>query len=101
MNYNSTRITLLLVFLLLFCKTSWAQQITIDAQLNSGIVASPILGGSSDQRVFGFRLQKAANTANTITQIVITTNVADATTTILEAKLFNVTSVQNYYWPQD
>jgi hypothetical protein len=92
MNYNSTRITLLLVFLLLFCKTSWAQQITIDAQLNSGIVASPILGGSSDQRVFGFRLQKAANTANTITQIVITTNVADATTTILEAKLFNVTS---------
>lgn len=92
MKYNTTRIILSFFFFFLLYSTTRAQQISIDAQVSVGIASSPILGGSTDQRVFGFRLQKAANTANTITQIVVTTNVADATTTILEAKLFNVTA---------
>jgi len=63
------------------------QAITINTNdLTAGLAASPLLGGSTTQAIFGFQLDKAAGGTNTVTKIIVSVN-NDPTTSLVSANL--------------
>lgn len=84
----STPGKLLLLTLLLLTSLVKAQDVTLGTFPSPVLASSPLVGGAVDQRIFAFRLSKAGGGKNTITQIVIGVNVADATVQLTSAKLF-------------
>ncbi len=69
-----------LLFILLLVSTfATAQDITLSAFPSPTYATSPLVAGSTGQRIFGFRLTKGAGGTNTVTQVVVGVTVADAT----------------------
>jgi len=88
-NFTSKLLSFLFIVLITFSTQKLsAQAVSVNATaLTGGLATSPLVGGNTGKAIFGFKLNKAAGGANSITSIAISLD-QDPTTRIQNAFLY-------------